>query len=287
MSRPVPPILAPLLLGSGLCIALVHDAFASSQQREPPPPPQARVDKPLGLRIDRQRDGVVIRWNRDSEALRTASRAVLEIEDGIQTRSLDLDSSELVEGSLFYKPSSDKVDFRLTAYAPDDSSISDAVQILGALSRLAANTPEAKTPAPPPVGESPPPHTKSAAPAPSPKAQPPPPSRPKEVQPPRDRKTLQTFVPPRPIKTVIVNAALFDPSLLNGIKQVEVEVDIDKTGNVTAARPSNTARNLNSVVLAAAISAAKGWVFEPAKIGQQNIRCKHTVVFRFAAPQNP
>jgi outer membrane biosynthesis protein TonB len=76
------------------------------------------------------------------------------------------------------------------------------------------------------------------------------------------------------------NMSLFDPSLLSGITQMDIEVDIDAAGHVTAARPLNTAENVNWLVTAAVVSAAKEWVFEPARIGNQKVPARHTIVFR-------
>ena len=48
---------------------------------------------------------------------------------------------------------------------------------------------------------------------------------------------LPGFVPPRPLKLVMLNGALFEPSLLDGIKQIEIEVAVNEYGRVTAAQP--------------------------------------------------
>jgi hypothetical protein len=50
-------------------------------------------------------------------------------------------------------------------------------------------------------------------------------------------KPVLTFVPPRPVKTVLPNLALLDRSLVAGIRRIQVEVDIDESGRVVAARP--------------------------------------------------
>jgi outer membrane biosynthesis protein TonB len=80
----------------------------------------------------------------------------------------------------------------------------------------------------------------------------------------------------------MLNGALFESSLLDGIRQIEVAVDIDEYGRVTAARSLSTNEDVSPLVSAAAVTAAKQWVFEPARIGHNNVAAKHTIVFRFA-----
>lgn len=91
------------------------------------------------------------------------------------------------------------------------------------------------------------------------------------------------FSPPRPVKTVMPNLALFEQSVIARIKQTEIEVNVDGSGRVTAARVLNPDENLSAPLTAALIAAAKGWTFEPARIGDQNIPAKHTIVFHFRA----
>jgi TonB family protein len=77
------------------------------------------------------------------------------------------------------------------------------------------------------------------------------------------------------------NMALFDDFVIWRIKQIQIEVDIDTSGRVTAARLLNPDENLSAPVSAALIAAAKGWTFEPARMGDQNVPAKHTIVFHF------
>lgn len=92
---------------------------------------------------------------------------------------------------------------------------------------------------------------------------------------------LRQYVPPRPVNTVMPNMALFEHFVIWRIKEIQIEVDVDTSGRVTAARVLNPDENLSAPVTAALIAAAKGWTFEPATIGGQNIPAKHTIVFHF------
>ena len=89
-------------------------------------------------------------------------------------------------------------------------------------------------------------------------------------------------MPPRPLKLVMLNGALFEPSLLDGIKQIEIEVAVNEYGRVTAAQPSTADQGVSPILTGAAVAAAKQWVFDPAKIGGHNVAAKHAIVFRFA-----
>ena len=294
------------------------------------------------MRIEVGGEGVLVSWNRDNPAVRSAKRGVLEIEDGSQGRTVQLEPPQLDNGSLLYQPSTSDINFRLTIYGNDGSSLTDGVRLLegpkqiataqgkgkghaGPLIRVEKNdsqtantagigsgrvhpkrlataaveqTPTAEvgrpvsklreqdvareqTKAAPTdlVARQPPEKLNVQAPDTPPIAAPSPaPVHMLHV------KSLQTYVPPRPIKTVMLNAALFEPSLLAGIERIEIQVDIDESGHVTGARPLHTPGDISPLVTAAVVSTAKQWTFEPAKIGGQNIAAKHTISFRIGKP---
>lgn len=93
---------------------------------------------------------------------------------------------------------------------------------------------------------------------------------------------LPTYTPPRPEKTVTPNLAPFDRSQLAGLHRITVEVYIDDSGRVVTARPSNLDREVATPVLGAFLSAARGWVFNPAQRGGKNVPSWHAIVFRLA-----
>ena len=73
-------------------------------------------DFSLGLSISKNEDNLGVRWNRQAPAIHTAQRGVLEIEDGSYTKSVDLDTAQLQNGSIIYRNSSPTVRFRLIVY---------------------------------------------------------------------------------------------------------------------------------------------------------------------------
>jgi TonB family protein len=59
--------------------------------------------------------------------------------------------------------------------------------------------------------------------------------------------------------------------------RVKVKVSVDSSGRVTNARVTGT--GVNAKVAAVAISAAKQWMFDPAKENGRRISSEHTIVF--------
>jgi TonB family protein len=91
-----------------------------------PPPPAA-----LTLRIERTATDLLLTWNRDSEAVRNAKKAVLSISDGDRQENLDLNLSDLRNGSIVYSPLSSDVSFRMEVTGPDQSkTASESVRVL-------------------------------------------------------------------------------------------------------------------------------------------------------------
>ena len=109
-----------LLLGVGLGFqaALTFNSSRSTSQD-----PYA-----LSLNVERRESDLSIRWDRSNQAIRTASKAVLEIQDGRYTKKVDLDSAQLQTGTVIYRFSSNEVKFRLEVFAKDRFSISEWVE---------------------------------------------------------------------------------------------------------------------------------------------------------------
>jgi TonB family protein len=126
-----------LLLLSGFGVGLIHFRLLSSELAGHHLIPSERSEAELGMRIDRQSDGILLRWNQKSASIASTKTAVLEVEDGGQKRTLALDMRDLAEGSLFYRPSSKDVSFRLTLHLADGSTASDSIQVGNSLNDLA------------------------------------------------------------------------------------------------------------------------------------------------------
>jgi len=55
-------------------------------------------DSSLTLRVERSGGELLLTWNRDAQAIRNASRAVLQINDGPQHDSVEMDLAQLRNG---------------------------------------------------------------------------------------------------------------------------------------------------------------------------------------------
>jgi TonB family protein len=74
----------------------------------------------LGLRVERRTADWRLRWNRNAAA--KATRGRVTITDGAIHRQLDLDISELRNGSIVYTPATDDVVFRLEIVSPESTT---------------------------------------------------------------------------------------------------------------------------------------------------------------------
>lgn len=86
----------------------------------------------LALRVERTAGQLLLTWNREAEAVKTATRAVLTITDGPQQDPVELDLAQLRNGSVVYSPLTGDVSFRLevTAAKPELSK-NEYVRVLG------------------------------------------------------------------------------------------------------------------------------------------------------------
>jgi TonB family protein len=98
-------------------------------------------------------------------------------------------------------------------------------------------------------------------------------------QAPRVRNSVSTrYVPARPLKQVIPSVKNLGPP--SGAADVEIDVRIDDTGRVTEARVMSDRSN-NEFLSSAALTAAKEWIFEPAKMYGKSVFSDHTIIFHF------
>jgi hypothetical protein len=100
----------------GLMIALARGSGPSAHEPG---------DFSLGLAVTRSDDNLSVRWDREATAIHAADHGVLEIEDGSYTKSVDLDTAQLKNGSIIYRNSSDAVRFRLVVYPKAHVSVTE------------------------------------------------------------------------------------------------------------------------------------------------------------------
>ena len=101
-----------------------------------PPPAVVRAPEYLSLRVERAGSSLRILWDRNSSALRDASRVVLHIEDGDSRSDRDLARSELDAGSIIYEPKSSELIFRLDVYSAGPNA-TGLVQVMNLSARPA------------------------------------------------------------------------------------------------------------------------------------------------------
>lgn len=112
-----------------LCVGFVLSS--GMLHRGKPTIPANQDTSPLALRVDRNAGDIVLTWNRDSDAIRKASRAVLSINDGPQQENVNMDLAQLRNGSIVYTPASADVVFRMEVMGTDQAkTVSESVRVL-------------------------------------------------------------------------------------------------------------------------------------------------------------
>jgi periplasmic protein TonB len=93
--------------------------------------PVSTAETGLALRIERNAGDILLTWNRDAEAIKHASRAVLAINDGPQHENVEMDLSQLRTGSIVYSPVTSDVVFQMEITAAGQSQpVSETVRVL-------------------------------------------------------------------------------------------------------------------------------------------------------------
>ena len=86
----------------------------------------------LDLRVERNAGQLLLSWNRESEVIKSASKAVLTIVDGPQHENVDLDLAQLRNGTVVYSPATSDVNFRLdVTNTRAELNRSELVRVLG------------------------------------------------------------------------------------------------------------------------------------------------------------
>lgn len=102
-----------LAAGSTFAVILLRELPFAPQDVIGPSLLAAASDSELQLRVDSDGDRLSVNWNRRNPLVLSASGGTLLIEDGSQHREVHLDSSQMADGSVSYKPISNDVTFRL------------------------------------------------------------------------------------------------------------------------------------------------------------------------------
>ena len=91
-------------------------------------PQRGASDFALSLAVERTGENLTVRWNPSARAVISASSGVLEIEDGADTKRVELDRANLSNGSMVYHNLSDKVRFRLVVFLKSGLSVTEALE---------------------------------------------------------------------------------------------------------------------------------------------------------------
>ncbi|MGI8742098.1 MAG: hypothetical protein ACR2NN_05935 [Bryobacteraceae bacterium] len=81
----------------------------------------------LQLNVSKDGDNLNVRWDRQARAIRSATRGVLVIVDGLYNKTVDLDPSQLQTGTVVYRHNSGEVRFRLEVYPRERDMIVETV----------------------------------------------------------------------------------------------------------------------------------------------------------------
>ncbi|MGA2118364.1 MAG: TonB family protein, partial [Bryobacteraceae bacterium] len=122
----------PLVLSAASAVVLgfalfVYPGFLTHSRR--PSVPQSGSTQIL--RVERTGTDLLLTWNRDSEAIRNATHAVLTINDGDRQENYSMDPSQLSSGSIVYSPISADTSFRMELTERDQTkTTTESVRVL-------------------------------------------------------------------------------------------------------------------------------------------------------------
>jgi hypothetical protein len=85
-------------------------------------------DFSLALTITRTDQTLTVRWDRQAPAVRAAQRGVLEIEEASISKPVELDASQLQNGTLVYRNASDDVRFKLSVFPREGLSVTQTAE---------------------------------------------------------------------------------------------------------------------------------------------------------------
>jgi protein TonB len=127
-----PRNLLPFILSMAAAVVLavalfVYPGFLVHSRR--PSVPQSASNQIL--RVERTGTDLLLTWNRDSEAIRNATHAILTINDGDSQENYSMDPSQLSSGSIVYSPISADTSFRMELTERDQTkTTTESVRVL-------------------------------------------------------------------------------------------------------------------------------------------------------------
>ena len=107
-----------------IVLALAIAGFMLYQRRVPSP------EVPIGLHAVGEAQSVQLTWAANSEAIRGADHAEINIDDGGKNLLISLTADQLHAGKISYLPQSSDVGFAMTVYPPNGDPIHDSTRLL-------------------------------------------------------------------------------------------------------------------------------------------------------------
>jgi|ERR1700761_1920739 len=154
-SRRVPWILSSFvfLIAAALTFAAVyaHELWSGPVVATPRFLQAVLPETGLGLRVEYEGERLLVTWSRTSPAVRSAAQGVLRIEDGSLHRDVLMDATQVLAGSVLYKPASNDVTFRLEVQNDQGKPAVESIRVLDS-GKPPAKTEPAAIPASPPAG---------------------------------------------------------------------------------------------------------------------------------------
>ena len=152
-----------LLLGLGALVPLLAMVLLfvyPGWMRQKPSSPAVPVDSsPLAMRVERTGNEILLTWKPDSDQLKSAGQAVLQISDGPQQENVTLDAAQFHSGRIVYSPGTADVVFRMEVTGRDGAKLAgESLRVLGSrpsafdAAKAAAPETHAADPAPTEVG---------------------------------------------------------------------------------------------------------------------------------------
>jgi hypothetical protein len=99
----------------------------------------------LSLTAEKSGNTVNLLWDRQAPVILKARSGLLTIADGSFNKSLDLDPSQLQNGSVIYRYLTNRVTFRLEVFSRNRASVVETVEIHTGVGAAASDDPSAKT----------------------------------------------------------------------------------------------------------------------------------------------
>jgi hypothetical protein len=92
---------------------------------------------------------------------------------------------------------------------------------------------------------------------------------------------IERYTPPKPIRQVLPDISDLPPSVIAATREIDIIVTVDKSGHVTHTQVEKRGRKMAKVIIAAAETAARQWVFDPARLDGRTVPSEHSIVFQF------